>query len=139
MSERKPLTRDQAMAMVTGRKHIRVYSAAAGFPHLMDEGRVVAYAADPTVTVERPDGTQAQWQITLPIEVLDDAEVVDVEDERALQLSTAVDLLRDEVDDEPCRFDHHGDCQEHGSIRGTCRMARIKDLLDWCTPGGSGV
>ncbi len=46
-------------------------------------------------------------------------------------LTKALELLHDFADDDACHFDHHGDCQSHGSIRGTCRNALIKDLLDW--------
>ena len=31
-------------------------------------------------------------------------------------------------EDDPCRFDHHGDCQEHGSS-GPCQVAEARRLL----------
>lgn len=39
-------------------------------------------------------------------------------------------VLRDLIDDEPCRFDHHGYCQTHGWLQpGRCPVARARDLL----------
>lgn len=40
------------------------------------------------------------------------------------------DLLAEFVDDEPCRLDHHGHCQEHMDFGpGECRQKRAKALL----------
>jgi hypothetical protein len=45
-------------------------------------------------------------------------------------LDTVVPLLEPFVDEEPCRFDHHGYCQEHGSFgEGPCDIAAVKNFL----------
>jgi hypothetical protein len=51
-------------------------------------------------------------------------------DALAEQLREAVDLLATFVDDEPCRFDHHGYCQTHGWLdEGECNVARARRLI----------
>lgn len=46
-------------------------------------------------------------------------------------LDTVIPLLEPFEDDEPCRFDHHGYCQEHGSFgEGPCATAAVKEFLD---------
>ena len=37
-------------------------------------------------------------------------------------------LLGKLVDDEPCRLDHHGNCQSH-NLENPCSVARARDLL----------
>lgn len=49
-------------------------------------------------------------------------------------------VLRDLIDDDPCRFDHHGYCQTHGWLHpGRCPVARARELLaegeGWATTG----
>jgi hypothetical protein len=42
-------------------------------------------------------------------------------------------LLEDMVDSNPCDFDHHGHCQEHGWTNTDdrlCPQIRIKNLLE---------
>jgi hypothetical protein len=43
----------------------------------------------------------------------------------------AMDLLATLLDDEECRFDHHGNCQEHLDFRGggQCVMQDVRNLL----------
>lgn len=39
------------------------------------------------------------------------------------------EIVRDLIDDNPCRFDHHGYCQEHGWLReGKCPVERARDI-----------
>ena len=42
-------------------------------------------------------------------------------------------LLADLVDDSPCRFDHDGNCQEHGffwlAVGEVCPQERLKAVL----------
>lgn len=39
-------------------------------------------------------------------------------------------MLDELYDTNPCSFDHHGYCQEHGWLQeGTCIMARVKEEL----------
>ena len=48
------------------------------------------------------------------------------------QLSEAISILRELVDENPCSFDHHGNCQEHGWTNygeGLCPHERAKRLL----------
>jgi hypothetical protein len=62
------------------KRRVRVF---AGFDKArehgpMAEGVVVGYAPAPTITVRSDDGRQSDWQITLPIDVLEeDAEIPD--------------------------------------------------------------
>lgn len=45
-------------------------------------------------------------------------------------LGRLVQVVRDLVDDEPCRLDHHGYCQTHGCLSpGECAVARGRRLL----------
>lgn len=48
------------------------------------------------------------------------------------QLKEANDLLKAFYDDSPCRFDHHGYCQEHGSTDGNyiCVQGELKEYLE---------
>ncbi|MEO3860911.1 hypothetical protein [Acrocarpospora sp. B8E8] len=40
-------------------------------------------------------------------------------------------ILRQQLDPYPCRYDHHGECQEHDRLAdGTCMQARIRELLN---------
>jgi hypothetical protein len=58
----------QAHDLVDRRATIRVHSGAIGCEDIvMAEGRVVAYSAAPTLTIEHADGTRSSWQVTLPI------------------------------------------------------------------------
>lgn len=43
----------------------------------------------------------------------------------------ALELLAEYVDDDECRYDHHGHCQTHGSTdaRLGCHNSRALDLL----------
>lgn len=43
------------------------------------------------------------------------------------RLETALAAL---VDDSPCRYDHHGDCQEHGLSPRPCRMEVARRLVE---------
>ena len=48
--------------------------------------------------------------------------------ERVIALERA---LRPFVDEVPCRFDHHGYCQTHGSLHdGPCDVATARQLLN---------
>lgn len=39
------------------------------------------------------------------------------------------------IDPHACHYDHHGDCQEHGTTSARpCPHARAKDLLGWMAP-----
>jgi len=43
----------------------------------------------------------------------------------------ALKILLDLREDEPCRFDHHGNCQAHGWFGiDKCPQARIVELMD---------
>ena len=44
-------------------------------------------------------------------------------------LAQARALLAELYDDSPCRFDHHGYCQEHDSMTEVCIMRRIAAAL----------
>ena len=48
-------------------------------------------------------------------------------------VSVPLELLMSLVDDEPCRFDHHGGCQAHGYLSlepgEVCPQWELKDLL----------
>ena len=44
-------------------------------------------------------------------------------------LAQARALLTELYDDSPCRFDHHGHCQEHNSMTDVCIMRRIAAAL----------
>jgi len=46
-------------------------------------------------------------------------------------LSRIRELLYDfvHVEDTPCRYDHHGACQEHGWTEGPCGVAEARHLL----------
>lgn len=48
------------------------------------------------------------------------------------QLKEANDLLKAFYDDSPCRFDHLGYCQEHGSTDGNyiCVQGELKEYLE---------
>lgn len=58
---------EDAMALVSSQQRVRVYGHH-GFQPLA-EGRVIAYAEAPTITIEDDEGNRTSWQITLPIEV----------------------------------------------------------------------
>lgn len=45
-------------------QHVRAFSAA-GHEYTHDEGRVVSYAEQPSVTIERADGTRFSWMAHL--------------------------------------------------------------------------
>lgn len=45
------------------------------------------------------------------------------------ELAQARALLTELYDDSPCRFDHHGHCQEHNSMTDVCIMRRIAAAL----------
>lgn len=56
------------------RRRVRVYAA---FDHFKQhapiaEGVVVGYAPHPTIVVRSEDGRQSDWQVTLPITVLEE-------------------------------------------------------------------
>lgn len=48
------------------------------------------------------------------------------------RLKAAMSLLKELVDPEPCRYDHHGHCQEnmHLTTETRCPHARAKDMLE---------
>lgn len=50
--------------------------------------------------------------------------------------SEALELLASMVNPDPCWFDHHGNCQEHGwpYLEPACPHARAKRLLDRIEP-----
>ena len=50
------------------------------------------------------------------------------------QLQTAVELLSELVDDDPCWFDHSGNCQAHG-LSDDCPHQRAKDFIKEMTDG----
>lgn len=44
-------------------------------------------------------------------------------------------VLEKLLDPHACHYDHHGDCQEHGTTsERPCPHARAKDLLGWSAP-----
>jgi len=56
-------------------KYVTVY---AGYDHSktrapMAEGKVLGYLADPSIHIEHPDGSRSTWQVTMPIDVRDEA------------------------------------------------------------------
>jgi hypothetical protein len=40
----------------------------------------------------------------------------------------AIELLKTFVDDDPCRLDHHGNCQTH-SLGNPCNVAEAREFL----------
>lgn len=49
-------------------KRVRVFAGAIGLEdHVMAEGVVIGYAADPTILLQHDDGSQSHWQTSLPI------------------------------------------------------------------------
>lgn len=49
------------------------------------------------------------------------------------RVAVPLELLESLVDDEECRFDHHGGCQEHGYLSldpgETCPQADLKAII----------
>lgn len=47
-------------------------------------------------------------------------------------LDQAISIIKDLIDDEPCRFDHHGYCQSHGWMATwpPCPQKRAKEFLE---------
>jgi hypothetical protein len=53
---------------------IRVHSGAVGCEgQVMAEGKVIAWCATPSLTIEHEDGTRSSWSTDLPIVEFDDA------------------------------------------------------------------
>jgi hypothetical protein len=85
---------DEARAWL--KRRVRVYAACdPGRRHPpMAEGVVVGYAAAPTITVRSDDGSQSDWQVTLPIEIVaEDAEVPPSRDQQIHQENVALGRL----------------------------------------------
>jgi hypothetical protein len=80
------------------KRRVRVF---AGFDKArehgpMAEGVVVGYAPAPTITVRSDDGRQSDWQVTLPIDVLEeDAEIPASSWDRPLPPALIEDLTRE--------------------------------------------
>lgn len=72
------ITQEQAADWVRRRAHIRVHSGAFGCEsQVMAEGRVIAWCAAPSFTIEHPDGTRSSWSAALPIAEIETPAPVD--------------------------------------------------------------
>jgi len=71
-------------------------------------------------------------QVAQAVDEILDAVLGIVERDQVTPLREVLDKL---IDPYACRFDHHGDCQEHGTGKERpCPHARAKDLLGWSAP-----